>query len=187
MTLQNKKDINKDAKTSFNSKSPAYKAAFIGLFSAFAIIISYIESLIPINIGIPGIKPGFANIVIIIVLYAMNIKSAAMINLIRITIIGIMFGNVLSISFSCAGAVLSMFVMVWIKKIKGVSMIGASVCGGVAHNLGQIAAAATITTVYSLLYYIPFLIIGGIITGIIVGIAADIIYTRVIKRLEDFS
>lgn len=185
--MQNKKDINKDAKTSFNSQSPAYKAAFIGLFSAFAIIISYIESLIPINIGIPGIKPGFANIVIIIVLYAMNIKSAAMINLIRITIIGIMFGNVLSISFSCAGAVLSMFVMVWIKKIKGVSMIGASVCGGVAHNLGQIAAAATITTVYSLLYYIPFLIIGGIITGIIVGIAADIIYTRVIKRLEDFS
>lgn len=185
MTLQNNKDMNKITKTSFNSKSPAYKVAFIGLFSAFAIIISYIESLIPINIGIPGIKPGFANIVILIVLYAMNVKSAAVINLIRIVIIGIMFGNVLSVGFSIAGAVLSMIVMVFIKKIKGVSMIGVSVCGGVAHNLGQIAAAAAITTVYSLLYYIPFLIIGGIITGIIVGMVADIIYTRVMKRLED--
>lgn len=185
MTSQNNKDTNKTTKTSFNSKSSAYKAAFIGLLGAFAIIISYIESLIPINIGIPGIKPGFANIVIVIVLYAMNIKSAAIINLIRIIIIGIMFGNILSVCFSIAGAVLSMLVMVLIKRIKGVSMIGVSVCGGVAHNLGQIAAAATITTIYSLLYYIPFLIIGGIITGIIVGIVADIIYTRVMIRLEN--
>lgn len=183
MILQNKKE----KKNLYASKSPAYKAAAIGIFSAFAIIISYIESLIPITIGIPGIKPGFANIVILIVLYTMDAKSAAVINMIRIVIIGIMFGNVLSVCFSIAGAVVSLSVMIVIKKIKGVSMIGVSVCGGVAHNLGQIAAAAAITTVYSLLYYIPFLIIGGIITGIIVGIVANIIYTRVIRGMEDFT
>lgn len=183
MKLQNRKDT----KNSYNSASPAFKAATIGIFSAFAIIISYIESLIPINIGIPGIKPGFANIVILIVLYAMNVRSAAVINLIRILMIGIMFGNILSVCFSIAGAVASMSVMIVIKKIKGVSMVGVSVCGGVAHNLGQIVAASAITTVYSLLYYIPFLIIGGIITGIIVGILANLIYTRVIQGMEEFT
>lgn len=182
MTLQNKNE-----KNFLNRKSPAYKAAFIGLFSAFAIIISYIESLIPIHIGIPGIKPGFANIVIILVLYALDLKSAAIINLIRITVIGIMFGTVLSVSFSIAGAALSLFVMVFVKKIKGVSMIGVSVCGGVAHNVGQIAAAAVMTTVYAIMYYVPFLIIGGVITGIIVGVSANIIYTRVMVRMEDLS
>lgn len=182
MTLQNKK-----TKNLLETKTLAYRAAFIGLFSAFAIIISYIESLIPVNIGIPGIKPGFANIVIIVVLYALDFKSAVVINMIRITVIGIMFGNVLSVCFSVAGAVLSLFVMVFIKRIKGVSMVGVSVCGGVAHNIGQIAAATVITTVYTIMYYVPFLIIGGIITGIIVGTVANIIYTRVIVRMEDFS
>lgn len=178
---------NKKTKQEKQKKYTAKWIAKIGLFSAFAIIISYIESLIPIPIGIPGIKPGFANIVIIIMLYAMDVKSAAITNLIRILIIGIMFGNVFSVLFSVIGAALSMISMVFAKKIKGVGMIGVSVCGGVFHNIGQIIAAMFVTTVYSVLYYVPFLIVGGVITGILVGMLADIIYKRVIVRLEDIS
>jgi heptaprenyl diphosphate synthase len=156
------------------------KIAILGLLSAFAIIISYIETLIPINIAIPGIKMGFSNIVIVVALYRYGVKEAGIINFIRIFIVGIMFGNVMSILFSILGAVTSLISMWFAKKIKGISMVGVSVCGGVAHNIGQILAAMFITTVYSLTYYIPFLIVGGIITGVIVGIVANIINGRIV-------
>lgn len=155
------------------------KIAILGLLSAFAIVISYIESLIPINIGIPGIKPGFPNLVIIIVLYSFGIKEAGIVNFIRILIVGFMFGNVISIVFSMAGAILSLIVMWLVKKFPGISMLGVSVCGGVAHNIGQIIIAMFVTTVYSLTYYIPFLIIGGIITGMLTGIVGSIIHKNI--------
>lgn len=155
------------------------KIAILGLLSAFAIIISYIESLIPINIGIPGVKPGFPNLVIIIVLYSFGIKEAGIVNFIRILIVGFMFGNAISIIFSMAGAVLSLVVMWLVKKLPGVSMLGVSVCGGVAHNIGQIIIAMLITTVYSLTFYIPFLIIGGIITGMLTGVVGNIIQKNI--------
>lgn len=156
------------------------RLAQLGLLSAFAVIISYIETLIPIHLGIPGVKPGFPNLVIIILLYRYGIKEAGMVNLIRILIVGFMFGNGISIVFSIAGAALSLITMWLVKKLPHISMMGVSICGGVAHNLGQIMAAILITTVYSLTYYIPFLIISGIITGTILGIVATIMQDRII-------
>lgn len=155
------------------------KIAMLGLLSAFAIVISYIEALIPINIGIPGVKPGFPNLVIIIVLFSFGIKEAGIVNFIRILTVGFMFGNIMSIAFSIAGAVLSLIVMWIVKKIPGVSMLGVSVCGGVAHNIGQIIIAILVTSVYSLTFYIPFLIIGGIITGMLIGIVGSIVQKNI--------
>lgn len=168
MILQNKK----------NNK--AIMTAYVGMFSAFAIIISYLESLIPINIGIPGIKPGFANIVMVLAIYCMSYKIAIIINIIRILAIGIMFGNVLSILFSLVGGLLSIFVMALVKRLKYFSITGVSVCGGVAHNIGQILIAGLVTSIYFIPYYLPFMIIGGVITGILVGILAQILYNRII-------
>lgn len=156
--------------------------ARLGLLSAFAIIISYVETLIPINLGIPGVKPGFANMVIIVALYLYGIREAGIINFIRILVVGFMFGNVISIVFSIAGAIFSLIIMWIIKRIPDISMIVVSICGGVAHNIGQIMAAMFITTVYSLTYYIPFLIISGIITGAITGIIAQMIQSRCINH-----
>lgn len=151
------------------------RVAYIGLLAAFAVVISYVESLLPINIGIPGVKPGFANFVIVIALYEFNVKDAFMINLIRILIVGMMFGNLFSILFSISGAVVSLIVMALVKKIKGMSLFGVSVAGGVAHNVGQLIVAAFVVNTYTIGYYIPVLIIAGIITGILVGIPASIV------------
>lgn len=151
------------------------RVAYIGLLAAFAVVISYIESLLPINIGIPGVKPGLANFVIVIALYEFNVKDAFMINLIRILIVGMMFGNLFSILFSISGAVVSLIVMALVKKIKGMSLFGVSVAGGVAHNVGQLIVAAFVVSTYTIGYYIPVLIIAGIITGILVGIPASIV------------
>lgn len=167
MTLQNN-----------NSKTVAY----IGMFSAFAIIISYLESLVPINIAIPGIKPGFANIVIVLAIYCLNFKAGILINFIRILVIGIMFGNIYSIIISFAGAILSLTIMIITKKTKFFSIVGVSICGGVFHNIGQLIAAYFLTDVFVLGYYLPFLIIGGLITGVMVGILSNIIYERIIKK-----
>lgn len=148
------------------------KMAYIGLLAAFASVISYIESLIPINIGIPGVKPGLANFVIVIALYEFSVKDAFVINLIRILIVGMLFGNLFSILFSISGAVISLIAMAAVKKIKGISLFGVSVAGGVAHNAGQLLVAAFVVNTYTIGYYIPVLIIAGIITGMLVGIPA---------------
>lgn len=159
-----------------------YSSVYIakaGLLSAFAIIISYIESLIPINIMIPGIKLGLANIVIVMALYLLDNKSAIIINVIRILVIGMFFGNLFSILFSIAGAFLSFLVMVIVKKINGISIIGISVCGGVSHNVAQIIMAMFVIDTYGIMYYIPFLIAGGVVTGVLIGIVSRIVCDRV--------
>lgn len=178
MALQNKDFLNKE------SSNKASIVAYIGIFSAFAIIISYLESLIPINIGIPGIKPGFANIVMVLAIYCINIKAALIINIIRILVVGIMFGNIFSIIFSLAGGMLSILVMFIVRRLNSFSIVGVSVCGGVAHNIGQIITASIVTTVYFASYYLPFMIAGGVITGVLVGILADIIYKRIFIKTD---
>lgn len=144
--------------------------AYVAVFSAFAAVISYIETLIPLNIGIPGVKPGLANFVIVIALYELGSREAFFVNLIRILIVGLLFGNVFSILFSIAGAVISLCTMIIAKKIKGLSIIGISICGGVAHNIGQLIVAALVVNTFSIVYYVPVLIIAGLITGLIIGI-----------------
>ena len=94
-----------------------------------------------------------------------------------------MFGNIYSILISFAGAIFSLTFMYIAKKIKLFSIIGVSVCGGVAHNIGQLIAAYFITNVFVLNYYLPFLIVGGVITGILVGILSNIIYERIIFKI----
>ena len=168
-------------KVKMNRKYTTKYISLIGLLSAFAIIISYIESLIPIDIGIPGVKLGLANIVIVLSIYLLDAKSAIIINIIRIIIIGAFFGNVFSIIFSITGALFSFIVMIILKRIKNGSIMGVSVCGGVSHNLSQLVVASFIVNTYNINYYLPFMIIGGIITGILIGTLSMIIYNRIRK------
>lgn len=162
-----------------NQRYTSKYVASLGLFSAFAVIASYIESLIPIHIGIPGIKIGLPNIIIVLVLYLLDAKSAIIVNIIRIIIVGAMFGNAFSILFSISGAIVSFLIMYLVKKINKISMLGVSVCGGVAHNIAQIVIASFIVKTYNLNYYLPFMIIGGLITGILIGILSMTIYNKI--------
>jgi heptaprenyl diphosphate synthase len=151
-------------------KSKAGRVAFFGMFVALAFVFSYIEVLIPFSIGIPGIKLGLANIVVLTVLYAMGVKEAFVISCVRIILVGFTFGNMSSLLYSLAGGLLSWLVMSICKKLKIFSVIGVSVAGGITHNIGQIAVAAIVLQTGSLGYYLPVLLIAGTITGLLIGI-----------------
>lgn len=159
------------------------KLALSAMFSALALIFSYIEVLIPFSVGIPGIKLGIANLVIIIALYSMGFKYAFTINIVRILISGLLFNGVFGALYSLSGGVLSLIVMYLLKRTNLFSMVGISMAGGVAHNLGQLLIAAIIVSNMKMFLYFPILMFSGIITGILIGIVAYIIYGKVPKDL----
>lgn len=159
------------------------RIAYLGLFSALAIIFGYVETLLPVFTGIPGIKLGLANLVTVFILYTYTWKEAGMISTIRIVVIGFMFGNLFSILFSLAGAALSLFCMTIGKQKLGLSMVGVSILGGITHNLGQIIVAALVVENVNLFYYFPALLVAGLITGMLIGVVTVEIKKRIPGRM----
>ena len=157
------------------------RVAFLGLFTAFAMILSFVESQIPTFVAIPGIKLGLPNIAIIVILYRFGWKEASVISLLRVLLTSLLFGTVLSMLYSFAGAILSLIVMILLKKI--LSTVTISVLGGVFHNVGQILVAIMVTETQQLIYYLPVLIVSGVISGIAVGMVSAISVKK-IERIE---
>ena len=167
------------------------KTAYLGLFLALALICSYIESLIPFYFGIPGVKLGLTNIVVVMMLYCIGAKEALLISLLRIVLAGFMFGNMFSILYSLAGGILSFLIMYLLKRYTGLHVISISAAGGISHNIGQLFVAALVVENYNILYYASVLIIAGIITGIMIGIVAQEVILRlnsglIFKQREEY-
>lgn len=156
------------------------KIAYLGLFSGAAILLGYVESLIPIFAAVPGMKLGLANLAILLVLYQYGLREAVAVQVVRILVIGFLFGNLFSIVFSMAGGMLSLLVMWILKRIGGFSMIGVSVAGGLAHNIGQICMAAMVVENFQIFYYLPILMVSGVITGVLIGILSGEIRKRIL-------
>lgn len=155
------------------------KLAYLGLFSAVAIIFGYVESLIPFFMGIPGIKLGLANLAVLFLLQKYSAKEAALVSVVRILVIGFMFGNLFSILYSMAGAFLSLTVMTLMIKKTDFSLVGVSVGGGIAHNVGQLIIAMLTVSSLNLIYYAPALLISGVITGIVIGKSTEEVAKRI--------
>lgn len=149
------------------------RVARVGVFAALAMIFSYVEVLIPFPIGIPGVKLGIANTVIVAGLYFLDIKEVWMISMIRIFLMGLLFGNGISFLYSLAGGILSLTVMMLLKKINQLSMTGVSVAGAVAHNIGQLLAATFVLGNIHIMYYLAVLLFAGILTGLLIGFLAS--------------
>ena len=149
------------------------RVAAYGVFAALALIFSYVEALIPINLGIYGVKLGLANLIVVIALYKMHAKEAFTISVVRIIVSGFLFGNMVSILYSLAGGILSFLVMYLMKRTGKFSIIGVSIAGGVFHNIGQLIAAILVVKTLSIAYYGPVLVIAGLISGALIGIAAN--------------
>jgi heptaprenyl diphosphate synthase len=147
------------------------RTAELGFYLAIALILSYVESLIPLSIGIPGIKLGLPNAVVVLLLHEKGtIKEAALVNALRIILSGFLFGSLYSILYALAGAVCSFIAMLVVRKLRCFTVIGVSVTGGVFHNIGQIAVAAFVVESTAVVYYLPFLMIAGTLTGAILGV-----------------
>ena len=160
----------------------------MGLLTALGLIIGYIEFLIPIPLGIPGVKPGFSNIVIVWALYSLGPWEALMINGMRIFLSGFLFGNFSMILYSLAGAAVSFLCMCLAKKSGLFSMTGVSMIGGVMHNMGQLLVAMAVLETVSLVYYGPVLLAAGVITGLLIGIVTGEVKKRIpdalVKKIE---
>ncbi|MCR5182581.1 MAG: Gx transporter family protein [Clostridia bacterium] len=171
--------MSSQAKTDSRTRLVAISA----MFAALALIFSYIEFLIPLPVPIPGIKLGLANLVILIAIVRMDFRHAFAINAARILLAGLLFSGVFGMIYSFAGGVLSIVVMYLLYRTGLFSLVGISMAGGVAHNLGQLLTACVLLQNTAILSYFPVLLFSGLISGIAIGFLAYIIE----KRLPSFS
>ena len=154
------------------------KLALSAILAALAMILSYVEAMVPMPVPIPGIKLGLANLVILLAIYRLGFKYALAINCIRIFVTGLLFTGVFGILYSLAGGLLSLLVMYMLYRTGIFSMVGVSMAGGVAHNLGQLLTACLIMSNIRLMSYFAVLLFAGMGSGILMGIAAWLVCQR---------
>lgn len=160
------------------------KVAYLGLLIALAFVFSYVEFLIPLNLGVPGAKLGLANLVIIVALYTLNERDAFLLSMLRIILVGFTFGSMSSMLYSFAGGIMSFMAMAIAKRTKRLSLTGVSVLGGVFHNIGQILMAIWVLRTESLIYYLPVLLLVGSLSGVAIGALGAMVTRRIQKVVK---
>lgn len=151
------------------SKLSAKSVAMYGVFTALALVLGYIESLIPLPIGIYGIKLGLSNLVTVTALYMLGGVQACTLNFVRILLSSLLFGNTFSFLYSLCGGMFSALVMLIVKRTNRLGISGVSICGGIAHNCAQLAVAVFLADSIKIAFYLPVLIAVGALTGFIIG------------------
>ena len=157
----------------------AKKTATYGLLLALGMILSYVEILLPLDFIAYGVKLGLANLISVFLLYRKDFKTAMLINFLRILLVALLFGNVMSLVYSLCGGLLSLLIMALLKATKIFSPVGVSVAGGVAHNVGQLLIASIILGSSAVFYYTPVLLISGVVCGFLIGLASVFLLARV--------
>lgn len=155
------------------------------MLCGLALILSYVESLFPLSIAVPGVKMGLPNLVIVFALYRLGAGSAARISLVRVAVIALLFGNVYSFMYSVAGAALSLLLMTLLRKVPGLHTAGVSVAGAVMHNAAQIGVAMIILGTDKIIYYLPALLVSGVVSGVVIGVLAALMIARIPKKLTE--
>ena len=160
------------------------KIALLGLCTAVAMVLAYAELLLPpLFTAVPGIKLGLPNVAIILVLYRLGAKEAALVSLVRMAAVSMLFGTPVTFLYSLAGGALSLGAMILLKRLSFLSTVGVSVAGGVLHNVGQILMAMLLLGTAKLGYYLIVLAVTGTVSGILIGIASGIAVKRIPLRL----
>jgi len=160
----------------------ASKIARYGLLTALALVLSYLESLLP-PLGVPGVKLGLPNLAVVFALYRLGFRDACAISLVRVVLVALLFGNGAGLVYSLAGAALSLSVMGLLWKAGKFSTVGVSVAGGVAHNAGQILVAMAMLETSRLAWYLPVLWVSGTVAGVLVGIVSGELVKRVPEKI----
>ena len=160
------------------------RLALYGMLIALAMILSYVETLIPVVFPVPGIKLGLANLVVIICLYAFGIRAGAAVSVLRIFLIAFTFGNLAALMFAVGGAVFSIICMLIAMKSDKFSMTGVSIVGGVSHNIGQILVAVSMVENLLVFSYLPYLMMAGLVSGLLIGLLAALIIKRIKPEID---
>ena len=161
------------------------KLTAYAMLLALSMILGYLESMIPTPFPIPGIKLGLANIVNIIGLFSLGILPTGIISFLRVLLLSMLFGNLMTLSYSMAGFFLSFFVMILAKQCFKLSFISVSLLGGIFHNIGQILMAAFLLRNPVFFAYLPLLLLAGTAAGIVMGVLASIVAKRLGKFFRE--
>ncbi len=159
------------------------KTALYGLMIALAFIFSYVETLLPV-VGIPGVKLGLANLVVLVTLYLLRPRDALAISCLRILLVGLTFGSPASMLYSFAGGLVSLGVMLLCRRTEKFSVLGVSVAGGVSHNLAQLAVAAVVLRTPQIVWYLSILLVSGVLTGALIGIVVRLCLPKLRRFTE---
>lgn len=151
------------------------KTAYLGLLLAFALILSYIEALLPFSFGIPGVKLGLSNMAVLLALYLLGYRDAFLLTVVKAVLCGFLFGSMTMILYSLSGAVCSFLAMAAMRKSNRFHLLTVSAAGGVMHNAGQLLVAYFVVKTYGIFYYVPVLILSGLTAGILIGVMAALV------------
>ena len=153
--------------------------ARFSLLVALAMVLSWLESMVPVSAAVPGVKLGLTNLVVIFALYRLSARDAAVISFVRVLLVSMTFGNAYAFAYSLTGAALSLIVMIILKKTDIFSAVGVSIAGGVCHNIGQILVAVLILETGRLVLYLPVLMVSGVVSGIVIGVVGAMLVKRI--------
>ena len=145
--------------------------ARLAILTCITLVLGYLESLIPLGVA-PGVKLGLANTVLLYAVYLMGPGSAALLMLMKVLLSGLLFGGISAMLYSMAGGVLSLSIMLLLRRSRHVGVIGVSVAGAVCHNIGQLLMACLMVESRALLGYLPILLISAAVTGLLTGVIA---------------
>lgn len=160
------------------TRKQAQRIALCGMLLALMLVLGFVESQIPVAVGIPGVKLGLSNGVLIFAVYMLNIPTAFVLMGLKVLLSGFLFGSPSAIMYALAGGVLSLTVMCLLSRIKGLSPVVVSMMGGLSHNVGQVALAMVVLQTPKLLYYMAILMAVGLLTGLLTGLAAKPLLRR---------
>lgn len=163
-----------------DARSRTKRVATLGVIASLALLLSYVEFLLPpLFVAVPGIKLGLPNVAILFLLYYSGLRDAIGVSFVRVIISAVLFGSVMTLAYSAAGAALSLLVMATLKHMKFFSPLGVSVAGAVAHNIGQTIVAVILLDTPQIAYYMIVLTLTGIVTGAFVGILGGLLLRRI--------
>ncbi len=165
----------------FPKREALRRVATAGVLTATAFLLSYLEAILPFSLGIPGVKLGLSHLVTVFALYRLTAWETASVTLVRVLLSAFLFGSTASLAYSLTGAVLSLAVMLLLRRLPLFSPTGVSVAGGICHNLGQLACAALLMSTASLGWYLPVLLAAGCVSGAVIGAVGGILIRRVPK------
>ena len=168
---------NKTPRTRLEARNSIRRLTTLALIVSFAMVLAFVEARLPEFA--PGVKIGLANIAIIFALYKMGAKEAVIVSFVRIVLVSMLFGHMQKFFFSLAGAVLSLAIMILLKKLTRAPEMVVSIAGGVMHNVGQIIAAIVFLGSFAVAYYLPLLVLSGSIAGVVVGVASALLIKKV--------
>lgn len=160
------------------TRKQAQRIALCGMLLALMLVLGFVESQIPVAVGIPGVKLGLSNGVLIFAVYMLNIPTAFVLMGLKVLLSGFLFGSPSAMMYALAGGVLSLTVMCLLSRIKGLSPVVVSMMGGLSHNVGQVALAMVVLQTPKLLYYMAILMAVGLLTGLLTGLAAKPLLRR---------